>query len=136
MDHPPSPGRAGDVRWGVRAGLWFTAVYGVVAFLIFAFGGALALPGAWLRLGGVLAAYLVAGVAAGAVVGAMRGRLGSYLGVCAASIAAGVPAWCAIGTAAIGKLPYAWDDAEWFSYGLCVLVVGPIMGCSLRRVLR
>ena len=119
--------RAEDVAWGVRWGLSFAFCYAVVALLLYSAGGALSL------LAGVVAAYVVAGVAAGAVVGLLRRRLDTVPGVLAASVAAGLPTWAALGSVGFERLPHAWGRSEWISYVVCVLVVGPIMGLTLHR---
>ena len=126
--------RVEDIAWGVRWGLSFAVVYSLAASVIFGLGGGASssTPLRMLLLA-VIGAYAVAGLLAGVVVGLLRRRLHTVPGALIASVAAGVPAWAAMGTVASGQLPYDWNWSMVASYTVCVLVASPLMGLSLRR---
>ena len=122
----------GNLKWGVKGGLGFAAVYCLWVGLLFLIGG----PETFRRLGvtltTVIATYVTVGVVAGAVIGLLRPLTGNGFGAFVVGYLAAVPITAGL-MICLSGWPSTWAGRRWHEFPILVLVFGTMVGFELNR---
>lgn len=116
-----------DIRWGIRVGLSFAALFSAWVLVLYTTQG----PGAFERLGvtvwGAVLTYLTGGVVAGAIVGALRPLAKTRVGAMAVGVLAALPVAAAACYLLYGA-PLHWKRSVVIACGIYAVFIGLVCG--------
>src|SRR3954467_10118628 len=126
FDRPSGTVRS-NVMGGIGLGLLFASFYSLYVILLFVRKGSAPFDSLHTTLLTVILTYFSGGITAGAFVGAMRPHTHKRFVAILGGIVAAFFVFLGVAVASSG-MPSRWTDANWFSLGLCSLLLGSFGG--------